>query len=1418
MAGRFEINTPSPSSSTPSPSSSGFHWPLLWNSPTPAGQFLRSVSDQQGQATPTTSRQLSYQMNSNWRVALRCKQHVGTQEWINCKHNSCVHLRDELHHLLECPCRIIGGCKTRCHVLREELKKIREQTTKHPTIPDEDRRIPGSNKLQVKLQVLTIVDYVENCTYSPTSPAVDEPFQSPAERSEDASDTAIELIPLDQNQLSVTNGHFRKGTEWEKIHFLGKGTFGSTYLCFDRIRSFHFAIKKLQVSKFHEEEIKIWQKLSGKHPNILELYGAVQRRQRILIFMEYMNGGSVGDFLARHGALSERNALKILKQVLSGLNFMHRNRIVHGDIKAANVLMNEFGLQVKIADFGSCIDLNSMENSRPLAGTLAFMAPEVCRSEAPAASADIWSAMCLLIQLLTAEAPWEEYRHQSDNLLFVIGSAKRPPRLPKCSEDVQEIFSKGLNVTANLRPTAAEFLRYRVFNFAEEDLEVQGNSDEGNSRDNGDSRDGGNSRDNGNGEEGAGDSDDSSDYQSSGELETSSEYYSSIEDELDRAGPSLLRRARCTRTRDRRHIDKTGGALKIPNAHVTFPVNALTKDTRVSITTMDPGQFYQTIIDNDIQDKVTILGNVFKLHPSGLKFCKNVSVKVTLPEALHQSEELRVLHGTFDETRNKLLWVDIEKSTRVVPFEDSAVVTVDINHFSLLMFVKSVPSFAYEYVTTYLNFRPSFFRFRVVVRRQEQRLEVCVVLVSESFFSNMTCDADLFKDRSISHKMKGEGFCEMYGSRKEYLSPKESIEVKVEGLMEIGSCQTKRYTVRNVFGGEVVASWELDAGEDEDQPISGTVQFKRAAGQSYRFQFWQHDPTRYVQEKLKLDSLIYNNILSLGRALSLSQEELDGLVETTGGDEEKQLQKITETWTTKAENNELPRFKDFIASSNREAILVSDRGKSHLRDISEFREKWRSQMASENEPLGKDLLIKTMAESAANLCQSVFSDCVLQSDHSEETIRLVSDEKKLKTVMEKVLETVQQKYSQSVATELSSLRDATVSYEGDRTNSQLCERFSQNLSDVAPWLMQIVKDYFKMHPITEPTGLWGLHSEAEQPEINQQGKCASKIWYDLCKLLKELCQANSSNDDTSQLEIFARKLNVEELIERLVRLVTHKEWLSIAARIRYYCHFADKMMGQKLSRSHTRDLENVFDCFRKYVSFCPTRLVQFSFSNGKVKKEPLSFDQDSIIFTQKCSVSLEENTTELSMKVEVHIRGVKLFRELSVPFQQCPERDETHGECASLTVVYQHHSEDEGLLKVTNDCQQLNEEHRVQTRAESLQVSDEPDAGSSTSNIQIKEDCPEESELNEIAEEVANDWEKIGRKLLSNKEVTIVDHDEDGVVEKATRILEKWKQSKGSGATYRLLYEALVDQTVNRRDIAEHYCVVPGSRRRNTEL
>ena len=80
-----------------------------------------------------------------------------------------------------------------------------------------------------------------------------------------------------------------------------------------------------------------------------------------------------------------------------------------------------------------------------------------------------------------------------------------------------------------------------------------------------------------------------------------------------------------------------------------------------------------------------------------------------------------------------------------------------------------------------------------------------------------------------------------------------------------------------------------------------------------------------------------------------------------------------------------------------------------------------------------------------------------------------------------------------------------------------------------------------------------------------------------------------------------------------------------------------------------------------------------------------------------------------------------------------------------------------------------------------------------------------------MAPEVTEEWKEIGRILLGHlrgNEVAAIDIDERGVKEKATIMFQTWKRSRGSEATYRELYKALTDPTVNRIDIAQRYCLV----------
>ena len=79
-----------------------------------------------------------------------------------------------------------------------------------------------------------------------------------------------------------------------------------------------------------------------------------------------------------------------------------------------------------------------------------------------------------------------------------------------------------------------------------------------------------------------------------------------------------------------------------------------------------------------------------------------------------------------------------------------------------------------------------------------------------------------------------------------------------------------------------------------------------------------------------------------------------------------------------------------------------------------------------------------------------------------------------------------------------------------------------------------------------------------------------------------------------------------------------------------------------------------------------------------------------------------------------------------------------------------------------------------------------------------------------MAQKVVAEWKELGRRLLKSEiaeeELYAIDKQNDKYSEKAYKMLLKWKQAEGSGATFRVLHDALRDPLVNRRDLAEKYC------------
>ena len=95
-------------------------------------------------------------------------------------------------------------------------------------------------------------------------------------------------------------------------------------------------------------------------------------------------------------------------------------------------------------------------------------------------------------------------------------------------------------------------------------------------------------------------------------------------------------------------------------------------------------------------------------------------------------------------------------------------------------------------------------------------------------------------------------------------------------------------------------------------------------------------------------------------------------------------------------------------------------------------------------------------------------------------------------------------------------------------------------------------------------------------------------------------------------------------------------------------------------------------------------------------------------------------------------------------------------------------------------------------------------------SVTANDGTPENYDLEGLALDVVKEWEKLGRRLLENNEAELyaIGQENEELSEKAFKMLIKWKTAKGSDATFGVLHEALCHHLVNRRDLAEKYCLV----------
>lgn len=201
---------------------------------------------------------------------------------------------------------------------------------------------------------------------------------------------------------------------------ISKGAFARVVLGKDLHTGEPVAIKLIEKSnappserKYFEREVKIMQSLS--HPNIVQCYDVFDNRLRTRIVMEYIEGGTLADVISEYkGPLPESLSKKLMKDILSGVEYLHGMGTIHRDLKPDNCLLSEskapYGT-VKLSDFGLS---NMVTKSAPTTGgafdehrvltsavgSPGFVAPEIFESSYGTA-VDIWSCGVIMYMLLS---------------------------------------------------------------------------------------------------------------------------------------------------------------------------------------------------------------------------------------------------------------------------------------------------------------------------------------------------------------------------------------------------------------------------------------------------------------------------------------------------------------------------------------------------------------------------------------------------------------------------------------------------------------------------------------------------------------------------------------------------------------------------------------------------------------------------------------------------------------------------------------------------------------------------------------------------------------------------------------------------------------------------------------------------------
>ncbi|GIX65411.1 calcium-dependent protein kinase 4 [Babesia caballi] len=278
--------------------------------------------------------------------------------------------------------------------------------------------------------------------------------------------------------VTCANGSFRQN--YKAVKLLGKGSFGEVLLCLNRATGQQYAVKVIIKSSVkrkgdHESllrEVNVLKALD--HPNIMKIFEFFEDEKYYYFVTELYTGGELFDEIVSRKCFSEQDAAKIVKQVLSGINYMHRQNVVHRDLKPENLLLESKAVNanIRIIDFGLSTHCDVNSKMKEKIGTAYYIAPEVLKGMYDN-KCDIWSIGVILYILLCGFPPFNGSNESA--IIKKVQTGKFSfdmPQWRKVSESAKDLISRMITFNPAKRITAAEALEHHWLTYMTKDNTV----------------------------------------------------------------------------------------------------------------------------------------------------------------------------------------------------------------------------------------------------------------------------------------------------------------------------------------------------------------------------------------------------------------------------------------------------------------------------------------------------------------------------------------------------------------------------------------------------------------------------------------------------------------------------------------------------------------------------------------------------------------------------------------------------------------------------------------------------------------------------------------------------------------------------------------------------------------------------------